>query len=474
MKKTILILILLYTITLTAQEKWAFIGLHNDINDGNVEDVFPVVNSDTGFTALFFKVNKSFVCYLLNEKQEIVKTLKIEAIPRNYDVLAGSTYKNQKFSLYFSNDFKTKHGCLAVDFENGSSMFFEELNLDFKKERFISYIEHKEQFYALSIVKNSSVMNLYRFDMKGKIVLTPFDISNQNFETDNGLPLTLDALLFGKYSDGTVEAINTSIPNTLETTSASTKVYVNDNVITLTNNTFKKHTYLIKLYLDGQNFNMSKIENSHFDKKNLRSNSNSFILNNLLFDTYSDTEEINFNVFNIETKKLVKNFNIKAGDSIPFKNTPFIHEVVNSNSYRELEKTSRFIRKVNSSNIGISVYPYGDYYILNLGASEKIQTGELAIIGGILGGVIGAAIFSAFDSYDKTQSTRIECLFDKQFNHVLGDIPKNGFDRIQNYINANSLKRAKLQTVFKFGDKFIWGFYNSDGNYYGFHEFSFN
>lgn len=472
MKNLIFIILLIHTFNISAQEKWGFIPLNNDINDVKVEEAIPVVNPDTGFTAVFLKVKKTFICYLLNDTQDVIKTLKIESVPRNYDVLVGSVYSNQKFGLYFSNDFKSKHACLQVDFESDDFTFVEDLELDFKKERFISYIENKDQFYALSIVKNSSILNLNRLDMEGKITLTSFDVSKEDFETDNGLPLKLDSLLFGKHSDGTVEAINTSIPNTIETTSASTKVYINDNVITLTNNTFKKFIYIIKLNLDAGTAKLSKIENKKFDKKNLRSNSNSFVLNTLFFDTYSDTEEMSLNIFDLENEKMIKSFLIKAGDSISFKNSPFIHEVVNTNSYRDLEKTSRFIRKVNSSNIGISVYPYHDNYILTLGSSEKIQTGEFAIIGGILGGMIGAAIFSAFDSYNKTQSTRIECLFDKQFNHVEGEIPENGFDKIQNYIDVNSLERAKLQTVFKYRDSYIWGFYNSDGKFYGFHQFS--
>lgn len=472
MKQFIFLILFVHAFTISGQENWAFIGLNNEINDLIVEDVIPIVNADSGYTAVFFKVKKEYICYLLNEKQEVFKTLKIESVPQNFDVLTGSAYNAQKFTLYFSNDSKSKHGCISVDFDNGSYKIFEELNIDFKKERFISYVENSNNFYALTTVKNSSLLNLYHFDLEGKINSMQFDLSNETFETDNELPITLDALLFGKHSDGTVETIDTSIPNTLESTAALTKVYMNDNVIKLTNNTFQRFTYLIKLDVKGNTTKLSKIENKKFEKRNLRTNSNSFVLNTLFFDVYSDTNEIILNVLDTDSDAIIKNFHIKAGDSIPFKNTPFIHEVVNTNSYRELEKTARFIRKVNSSNIGISAYPYKDYYILTLGASEKIQSGELAIIGGVLGGMIGAAVFSAFDSYNRTQSTRIECIFDQQFNHVEGDIPKNGFDLIQAYIKEKTLKRAKLQTVFKYHDKYIWGYYHSAGKYYSFYQFT--
>ena len=472
MRKFFLLIFIVQSFTFFGQDNWAFIGLNNDISDSIVEEVIPILNDDTGYTAVFFKVKKTYVCYLLNDKQELTKTLKVESVPNNFNLLAGSAYDNQKFTLYFSNSSQTKHGCLSIDFENDNYSIYEELNLELKKERLISYVENKDVLYALSTVKNSSLLNLYRFDLEGNVSSEQFDLSNETFETDNELPITLDALLFGKHSNGSVETIDTSIPNTLETTAALTKIYLDHNVIKLTNNTFQKFTYFIQLNLNDNSIQLSKIENTKFEKKNLRTNSNSFVLDNLFFDVYSDTDEIIFNVLETENDRIMKTFHIKAGDSITFKNSPFIHEVVNTTSYRDLEKTARFIRKVNASNIGISAYPYNDNYILTIGASEQIQSDELVIIGGVLGGMIGAAIFSAFDSYSNTQSTRIECIFDKQFNHVEGDIPKNGFDLIQDFIKDKGLKRAKLQTVFKYKDKYIWGSYDLSGRYYAFYQFS--
>lgn len=476
MKKNSLLVICLFhvCIIMFGQEKWAFIGLNSEVNDHVVEEVIPIVNSESDHVAVFFKVKKTYICYLLNDKQEIIKTLKIDSIPNNFEVLAGSAYSSQKFTLYFSNGSKTQHGCIYVDFEEGTHTIFEELDLDLKKERLISYVENGNEFYALSVQKSSSMLNLYRFDMTGKVVSIQYDLSNEIFETDNELPITLDALMFGKHSDGTVEALDTSIPNTLETTAALTKVYTNGSTLMLTNNTFQKFTYLIQLDIKEKTARLSKIENKQFDKKYLRNNSNSFVFNSLFFDTYSNTDEIIFNVYDIQNTTLLKNFHIKAGDSIPFKNTPFIHEVLNTNSYRDLEKTARFIRKVNTSNIGISVYPYDDKYVLTLGASEKIKSSEFAIIGGLLGGMVGAALLSAFDSYNRTQSTRIECLFDSSFNHIEGDIPKNGFDLIYDFISEKNLKRAKLQTVFRYKDTFIWASYNQPGKYYSFYQFNPN
>lgn len=474
MKYYIFLLFLLSFSAFYAQKSWTVIDLKEDFNTQIIEEVIPIVNSKTGYLATFFKSDEGYVCFLLNDKQEIIKSVKISESSNKFNVLVGSSYTENIFTLYFTNISGSKYGCVKVDFENSTYKIFEDLNLELKKEKLISYIENDGAFYALSILKNTSVLKLYHFSNDGDITSRNFDFSNEVFETDNQLPLTLYSLLHGKHSDGTIETIDSNVPNALETTSALTKIYVNNNTLQLTNNTFKKNTYIIDIHLLTDVFKLSTIENKNFDKKNLRSNSNSFVLDNLFLDIYSNSDDISFNIYNRQNNNLIKNFKIVPGDSISFKNSPIIHEILNSSTYRDLEKTAKFIRKVNGSNIGISAYPYGENYVLILGASEKVQSGELAIIGGIVGGLIGAAIFSTFDTYNRTQSTRIECLFDKNFNHIEGHIPENGFDLINTFIKENNLKRARLQTVFKYDNVFIWGSYNKEGQFYRFHQFNPN
>lgn len=474
MKYTFYLLLVLNISTFYAQNSWTVIDLKNEVNNLDVEEVIPVLNSKTGYLATFFKTEEGYSCFLLNDTQEIIKTIKINEPSNKLAILVGSSYADNVFTLFFTNNSGSKYSCVRVDFDTNLYIISEDLNLDLKKEKLISYVENDGAFYALSILKNSSILKLYHFSNEGDVSSKLFDLSKEVFETDNNLTLTLYALLFGKHSDNSFEAIDSNIPNALETTSALTKVFVNDNVLQLTNNTFKKQTYLIDINLQTDAFSYSSIENKKFDKKNLRSNFNSFVLNNLFCDIYSTTDDITFNLYDRQDNTLIKNFNIVAGDSISFKNSPIIHEIVNTNSIRDLEKTSRFIRKVNGSNIGVSAYPYGENYVVILGASEKIQSGEFAMIGGLLGGFVGAAIFSAFDSYNRTQSTRIECLFDKEFNHIEGSIPENGFDLINTFIKENNLKRSRLQTVFKYKNIYIWGSYNKMGQFYRFHQFNPN
>lgn len=137
-----------------------------------------------------------------------------------------------------------------------------------------------------------------------------------------------------------------------------------------------------------------------------------------------------------------------------------------------MEKTARFVKKVHSSNIGIAAYPFKDHYILTLGATHKSPNFDLMVVIGIFGGIVGAALFSAFDAYGRTESTHIQSIFDAYFKHVTGDLPKNGFDLINAFLLEENLRTAGLQTVSKYQDTYIWGYYHKTGKFYKFHQFN--
>lgn len=471
MKHIFLSILFFSVFTISAQQNWAIIELNNEIDDMVVEEVIPIVDQKSGDLATFFRIKTGYIAYLYDENQHLITSLKINLKHKNIDILIGSAHENMQYTLFFSNDSNTKYSFLKVDFKTNTSSLSDEKDFKPKKERLITYSENENELYAMSIIKNSSELKLYRFAVDGSFSKKQYDFSGESFETDSELPIPLYSVLFGKYSDNSFETVNSNIPNTLETASAMTKVYLNNNTLQLTNNTFRKYTYALSFDLQSDDSKLLKIENKNFDKKNRQSNSNSFVLNNLLFDIYSNSDDINFNVYDYKSNNLIKKFSIIPGDSIPFKNSPIIHEILESNYSRDLETTTRFIRKVNGSKIGISAYAIGDNYVVTLGSSEKIQSGEMAIIGGIIGGVVGAALFSALDSYNKTRSTRILCLFDKNFNHLEGDVPSNGFDLINDFIEEKDLEKAKLQTVFKYKDGYIWGSYNKAGRFYRFYQF---
>lgn len=462
---------LLKVCVLFGQEEWINLDLSDLLTD-KVQAVYPIMNEQSGYFATFIKSDDEIIGFYNDDKQTLLTTLKIK-LPFNFlDVFIGSTYDGANFTLFFSDSSETKHSCIKVDFATNRYAIIEAITIINKKERVISYIEMNASLHLITVSKKASLLHRKTLKLDGSVNEATYDLSRETFETDNGLPLTFDALLFGKKSQNAFQTINTNVPNSLEQTSAVTKIYQNEKQIRLTNNSYQKKTYILDLDCNTNAYKLSTVENQNFDKKNTKSNANSFILDEWFFDTYSTTDGITLNIYDANTKQLNKTLTIIPGDSIAFKNTPIIHDSGTSNPIRDLEKTSRFVRKVNSSNIGVAAYALKDKYIVTLGATHKRPNLGLVVVGAFIGGFAGAALFSTFDAYGRTQSTHIQCLFDTDFNHVTGALPKNGFDLINAFLLEQNLKYSRTQTVFKYHDTYIWGYYKKAEKSYRFHQFN--
>lgn len=470
MRTVISLLFLFQFFTGFAQKEFAILDLTELKN--SAQEIYSYTNDDTGKFAAFVRSNKQIIGFYFNDQQEILDTIKVEATYRELDIFIGGAYHNDTFTLFFSNGSESKYSALQTDFELHDFKIIEDLGISNKNERVIAYTEAKSQVHMLTVFKNSSVVNLKSLASDGSIKTTSYDLSAEKFETDNGLPLTFESLLFAKKSENPFQTINTDIPNSLEQTSAVTKIYQQKDHIKLTNNTYKKHTYIIDFNYGTETYSYNRIENPNFDKKHKKSNANSFLIDHWFFDTYSTTDGITLNVYDKDSLQLKKTFSVIPGDSIAFKNSPIIHDDGISNTTRDFEKTARFVRRVNSSNIAVAVHPFGDQYVLTLGATQNKPNFQLMVMGAVLGGAVGAMLFSAFDAYGRTESTRITCLFDKDFNHVTGAVPPHSFDTINTFTKENKLDKMPVQTIFKRGDSYVWGYYHKAGNFYRFHQFN--
>ncbi|HBC05165.1 MAG TPA: hypothetical protein DC015_13465 [Aequorivita sp.] len=78
-------------------------------------------------------------------------------------------------------------------------------------------------------------------------------------------------------------------------------------------------------------------------------------------------------------------------------------------------------------------------------------------------------VFYSFYSYKFNKSTRIECLFDENFEHIPGATPHNVFDTIEAFTLKNP--KAKAETIFKIQNSFIYGKYNDEADTYELFKF---
>lgn len=144
-----------------------------------------------------------------------------------------------------------------------------------------------------------------------------------------------------------------------------------------------------------------------------------------------------------------------------------------------MEKTKKYLRKITSSNIGLSVYKFKDDYQITLGASKKITHAPIMVgmpMAGVPIGTFGAATMTfnptvfAFNSYSNTLSTFIICRFDNKFNHIKGDVKKNAFDKINDF-KKGEISYTIGESIFKYKDYYIRGNYTESTNEYKLQKF---
>lgn len=475
MKLFVKLFLLVVSFQLNAQNLWFETDINTEINVLKPKDVIPIINDDNGNIALFFINSKVAFGKLHNEEGQLIGSINNISIPKKGKKLIGVIYEKDWYTLFFSNNNNNHLSSVSVNFNSGNFSFNEDLDIDLKNQKIIDFIIEKNRMFVLTVSTKNNILYSYKATKNEVTKGFTYDLSDKNFADNNNTSYELDLLLFGNSGYSSVEVIDNTVPNGLEKTNAFTKLYYKETEGTLiiTNNVFDKYTYLINLNFNNGNSSFKVIENSGFNKDDYYTNSNSFIFSDKIITVYSSKDHLDLSLYSLNSLEKLKTFKIIKDEAINFKNTPIIQEGGEFDNYRELEKTSKFLRKITNSKIGVTAYQKKDYIVLTLGASTEIQTNPyLAGTFGAIGGVVSGALISSFNSYSKTKSTRIECLFDSEFNHLKGNIPNNNYDKIIDFKNNNFKSYdSSIETLFKNNNDYIFGVFNKETGLYSLYKF---
>lgn len=473
MKIVLFITTLIYAIGLTAQEPWMSVSVNT--KGGHPREIYPIVNEENGHTAIFFRNRNYIKATLFNKnRQSINKPFYAVRLPKNFDLFLNHAYNGDVYTLFFSNKSGKKYGNVKFDFKNHLFSIIHDLKLKPKREDIIETFSDKEKLYFLGVKKHSSICNFYVFDLNGKFTTKKIDLSNIDFSKHQGSSVHLSDFLMSPYGEKLIKKIAYNEPNALETVAAYNKIFYHNKKITILNNFYDEFTYVTEIDLTDGSYHHRKIVHKDFDSGSFKRGANSNIYGDYIFTVTSTPNRLNLDIFDKNSMGTIKSFEILKDSEISFKNTPIIVEGGEFDKYRELEKTSKFLRKISNRNLGIAVYEHQNKYVVTLGSSVEtvsgVGPGIAAGVGGVLGGAIGGAIsgliFSSFDSYANTKSTRITCLFDKNFEHIKGEIPQNGFDKIKTFTETEKLDKKPVQTIFRYKGDYIWGYYDRSADSY--------
>jgi hypothetical protein len=449
------------------------------------KSVFQIVNNSTKETTLFVADKEKVKAIRLNREMQIIDSIStLRLNPSTYVAMIGYNENKSNINLFWTS---SNHKDLFIQQFN-----FDKLNpenktysLPLKDEKFLQSFSQNGKFYILTVLKNSDKLKFYVFDnetLEEKIIdLTGFKFYKSNYQK------TTVYGMFGEYHFNSdlpfsVQKINPENPTSLVESSKKKKCYSIGKTIILTFDNNIDYTQLITLNLESFTAIEKFVKKPPIAGDRLYLNSNSFLIDDKLYQIKSTSNQLIFTIKDLEDN-LIKSY--KASDTNPiidFKNSNIIQENGKLTNKRILETSSQFIRKTNNQNSGISCYKLNENYLVTLGSvsEQQQEVGTGAIIGGmfgVVGSIAGSLIDSAisnptmesFNSYDNRKVVYINGLFDKESEHIKGEIEPLAFDKIRIFFDKNT--DVSSQTLYKLDEIYYLGYYDNLAKEYTIRKF---
>ncbi len=467
------------------------ISANPDANDKR--QVFPVVTEDNQSILFFLDRLEIRIIQLDQEFQETGEYI-IARQANSFSKLLAHSYLNNNHYLYFSNNRENQFLIHTINVE-GNTNSWKELDLKLKKERFLEAIPYKNKIYFLTIRKNSSLLKLYEFEGSKPTKTFDFDLSGYKFSRDglSNLYTVLQLSIPIGEKRPLVTKINGQIPVAMETASAKSKLYIGDDYIQISIDNELVNTKLIKIDLESMkpevNVYRQPPANCFNDR---RITSNAFVLDQLLFQVKSCKSALAMRVTDLESGEFKANYLLRDTSEIEFKNGPVIQRggtsIYTHEAYRELQKTSQFLRKISTGEVGISAYKMNDRLIVSLGGYKEVRQvapTPSAVPGGAPGQftVYGpgydrnVTLMDGYNSMRYSRAVYLQSIFDSEnFQHLKGDEAiETAFDKIekfqQNMDEETLLQRSGYEVLYKLNNSFIYGYYDRLKKQYTLHQF---
>lgn len=441
-------------------------------------DVFQIVDNSSKKTILFLSDRKKVNSVLLNSEMNTLDTLSVKRPEKKYSEIVGFCGERSKPTIFWSSSNFKELCSQEYDFKT-HQVENKTYKLDFKAENHLQFFSENQKLYILNVIENSSKLKLYVFDGKENYEEKIIDFSNFSFS----VPLYSSSLLSTALKDPdaitdsyTLERIISGGKTSLVESSKKRKCYVTNNQIAITLDIIPKSTQLITIDLETYTPNLLVFSNPEFPKDE-EVNSNSFLIDNKLFQLSLSSSKMFCTVKDLKGN-LIKEYTAEEGDSIKFKNSEIIRLNSYSSSKRVLEQTSQFLNKVNNDHCGISCFKDNDTYLVTVGSVSNIRaSGGGMGFGGMpgMGMPIGGAGFGNpqffiafgsfnssldnFNSYANRKVVFINCLFDKDGNHIEGEPKTNSFDKMKTFAEDLGVK-LESKTVFMQDETYFLGYYN--------------
>lgn len=469
-------------------------------------DVFQIVNETTRNVTLFVSDRKEVNSFLLNEKMQITDSIKTERPERKYTDIAGYINSNKNIRLYWTSEDHKEVFTQLFDIEN-HTVVNQEYTLQLKDEKFIQNFSENNLFYVVTILKESNLLKFYVFDLEGNRIEKTMDLSAFRFLDKDNHKSTFYGILrtFIKPLNASISLQKISPENTTSLTYSSNKrkCYIKNNQLTITLDLSLDFTQLIIIDLNTFTAKEKFIKNPYvYYENSLDVDSNSFLMDDKLYQIKLSLKTLKLTVKSLNDE-LLKEYTITDTEPIDFKNSEILQKGTAKiapftvDNDRVLEKTKQFLRKLHNSSCAISCYNLNEKTLVTLGSVTEINGGGMMMPMGApgFGGGFGSTsiptfqymyinpTYDNFNSYKNRKVVFINCLFDKDNNHVSGELKPIAFDKIQEFLSiddkqdsislfSNPENKEKSKTVFKMNSNYYLGHYDNETKRYVIRKFT--
>lgn len=459
MKKKIAILFLLFSIS--------FLHSQEHVSSFNIalkfdKDVFQITDENTKNVTLFLGDSENVNAFLLNEKLEIIDSLKTKREETSYNTIIGYAKKDNQIKIIWSNPYNKKLYALNFDFVTKKSEG-KIIDLPFEKERIVQKFHYDNKLYVVTSVKNTNELKFYIIDNSDVITEKKVNLDGFKFFLSDFKKSTLYGVLGENMMpfepSFTLQHIDIESPVSLTYASKKRKSYLNNGSFTITLDTNQAYTLLIAI--DLTNFTaIEKIFKSNYLPSGdyTKPNSNSFLVDDKLFCVKNNDTQYIFTVKNMNDEVL-NECKIFSGHDIPVLNQKADKPEINQKKFSE-----QFLKNTEKMNCGVSAYKINDIYHLTIGGLYPQSDSSGTIMMGAMFGVAGALLYSAFNNptmdnfntYESPYVVKFDSKLDINGKHVPGTISETAFDKIQKHLATNKLEST---TLFKFNKDFYLGGY---------------
>lgn len=372
--------------------------------------------------------------------------------PENFRYMMGSGFtENNNPISYWATENLEKFIGIEFDYSSHTTKTIE-YPTNFKDHTIITDFTNEGLLYFLCEKKDSKIVQLFIFKghniFRRELDFSKFTILYNNQKSFPFLKALNEYGLTKMDSKGF---------NSFITGSSPLKYYIRNRslVITIDINSIK--TYAFEIDLSSFKIKESTFPQEQSAKKPKQSNS--LLIDNYLFQLKSYEDLFEIQIVDYTSKKSIKSFQINEKDPSPFLNSVFYYQINNS-SPRELKNTKKFIRKISNSNLGMSIYPFKDNYIITFGSSKNIKSNSDFFYD-------LASITSGFDfegNQNNSESDVQNVFFDVYFNLNFGETTALKeplyIDKIFRFTSEN--RNVNYEHYFPFKDYFILTYYDKN------------